>query len=387
MSKPTTRKGSLPRRATPGRCLLAATALLLARPAVAAPQAVVLASTAPGYSLGQVLEDTKIEIPDGASTVFLLPTGQSVTVKGPYRGVLGPARTAPESRLAQLFPGRGTQDTEIGGTRSMAQADSQTLALDPSTGGTWCVKDGGRVDLVRPSDPAFATVELRTGRGERLARLDWTGTDRQPLPVSATPAAGELEVVSVTTGATRPLTLKVVTPAGRGEAAEAAAFAMTGCTVQARAALGRLVSTTVPLDLYLASDRGRYPRYRPGELVELVVQTNRDAYVYCTMRDMAGRVVPLFPPRPGEAFLSGHTRLALPGERLPFALRAGDALRDSEIRCIAAERDLAEAVPGLFATGALVPLPAESVAALDRALTDPSRDRVIVAQLILRVDQ
>ena len=43
------------------------------------PLAVVLASTAPGYATGQVLERAAVEIPDGASTTFLLPSGQAVT--------------------------------------------------------------------------------------------------------------------------------------------------------------------------------------------------------------------------------------------------------------------------------------------------------------------
>ena len=52
------------------------------------PLAVVLASTAPGYAMGQVLAATEVAVPDGASTIFLLPSGQLITIKGPYSGLL-----------------------------------------------------------------------------------------------------------------------------------------------------------------------------------------------------------------------------------------------------------------------------------------------------------
>ena len=81
--------------------------------------AVVLASTAPGYAIGQVLATSDVAIPDGASTVFLLPSGQLITVKGPYSGLLrDQLSTARQQELAQLLV-PGQDRSEIGGSRSI----------------------------------------------------------------------------------------------------------------------------------------------------------------------------------------------------------------------------------------------------------------------------
>ena len=65
--------------------LLALGSLATAAGAVRA-EAVVVAATAPGYTAGQQLGTDPITVPDGATLVFLLKTGQVVTVKGPYEG-------------------------------------------------------------------------------------------------------------------------------------------------------------------------------------------------------------------------------------------------------------------------------------------------------------
>jgi hypothetical protein len=97
--------------------LLALGSLTTAADAVRA-EAVVVAATAPGYTAGQQLGTDSITVPDGATLVFLLKTGQVVTVKGPYEGP-PPAPTGDAgNRFDRLTRLGGTDQAEIGDTRA-----------------------------------------------------------------------------------------------------------------------------------------------------------------------------------------------------------------------------------------------------------------------------
>lgn len=139
-------------------------------------------------------------------------------------------------------------------------------------------------------------------------------------------------------------------------------------------------AASVPLDLFLSTDRGAYPTYLPGDPVRLVVQTNRDAHLACTLRDGRGALTLLFPTADsGGSRIAGHAPLMLPGERMPMPLRAS---ADQEVRCFAGERDLTDALPR---TSGLVPLTAAEAEGLERALT-AGAGRTVMGQVILRVD-
>jgi hypothetical protein len=94
-------------------------------PAEAPAEAVVVAGTAPGFAPGQELRGGPIAVPGGTSLVLLLETGRLVTVQGPY---VGPSR-APEGdaadRLGRLARLGGTDQVELGGTRSVARVSQR----------------------------------------------------------------------------------------------------------------------------------------------------------------------------------------------------------------------------------------------------------------------
>jgi hypothetical protein len=357
-----------------------------ARAAEPSPLAVVLASTAPGYATGQVIERAGVEIPDGASTTFLLPSGQAVTIKGPYAGALAVQGTPARSGLAQLLA-PGQDKSEIGGTRSLEEGQGEdALTLDPGADGTFCIGPKTRVRLARPADPAFAALELRHAASGKAATLDWPDGGALAWPSTLPLAGGTVTVRSVGTGAERRIELRPLVREGRRETAWAAQLALAGCREQAMAVLGRLGEAMVPLDVYLASDRGRYPVYHEGEAVDLVVRTNRDAFLYCLLRDVRGETRLLFPPQPGQARIAGNRTLALPATSPAAALRAGAGLKDGEVRCIASERDLAGQLPQLAGAAGAVPLLEETVTALDAVTADPRQGQIVMAQLILRVE-
>lgn len=133
-----------------------------------------------------------------------------------------------------------------------------------------------------------------------------------------------------------------------------------------------------PLDLVLSTDQGAFPTYRPGDPVRLMVRTNRDAHLVCTLRDGRGTTTLLFPTaESGGSRVTGGAPLLLPGERMPAPLRA---LTDQEVRCVASDRDWSEALPR---PSGLVPLSAAEAEGLEKLL---ATGRPAVGQVVLRVD-
>ncbi|MFO1073305.1 MAG: DUF4384 domain-containing protein [Geminicoccaceae bacterium] len=355
--------------------------------AAPAGMAVVLAATAPGFATGEVIQQPTIDIPDGASVTFLLASGQTLTVKGPYAGDLARLRPSRASGIGALAGG-GPNRSDIGGARSVATAaggTSDLLTIDLLAGGVWCLPKDATPRLSRPSDPVFQIVEVADEASGQRVQLSWDKQEVLAWPAELPASAARLTVTSLRTGAERRVELRQIAEPGRNDAARAATLALAGCSQQASATLERLREATVPLDIYVASDRGRYPSYRQGEPVELVVQTNHDAFVYCVLRDGRGQVLPLFPPQPAQAEVRNGVPLRLPSAASPFALRAGPSLDGAEARCIASEHDLAAELPELAAARGPIPLTDATVAALDDALADPRQGRVVMAQIILRL--
>ena len=235
-------------------------------------EAVVVAATAPGFTAGQQLGDEPISVPDGASLVFLLKTGQIVTVRGPYEGPPPAPSGETGSRFERIVRLGGTDQSQIGGTRSLP-----TIA-----------------DLARD----------------------------------------------------------------------------------------------LPRDLYLATDRGRYPVYRPGEPIRLVLQTSRDAYTYCWLKDGRGRVVPLFPNTAAETRpVPGGLTLRLRGEG-QAGVTAEPAFDEAELRCMAGGAPLAPDLVQSFLDAAGRALPGPLAERLDAAMVgaDDSTVRgVVLTQLVLKI--
>jgi hypothetical protein len=248
--------------------------LLAVAASAARAEAVVVAATAPGYTAGQQLGTDPITVPDGASLVFLLKTGQVVTVKGPYEGPPPAPSSESGDRFDRLARLGGTDQSEIGGTRSLSAI----------------------ADLARD----------------------------------------------------------------------------------------------LPLDLYLTTDRGRYPVYRAGEPIRLVLQTNRDAHTYCWLQDARRRVVPLFPSTAAETQpLKGGLTLRLPGTG-QVGLTAEPAFDEAELRCMAGATPLEPDLVQSFLVAGGRALPGPLAQRLHAALVGSGDDTtrgVVLAQLVLKISQ
>lgn len=372
-----------------GAFLLAAAAI--ARPAHAA-EAVVVASTAPGYAQGQVVPDGKpVALPDGANALFLFANGRMVRIKGPFEGLIDKMPEAASwNGVGSLVGGERFFQTDLGAARAVGgpapKAAEQALAVDPGESGTQCVKAGEAPLLQRPRDPALIPATLRDGGNGKPVKVNWEPDQATaPWPKELAVKDGAEIAVTGADGKPRPaLRLRVVEESADG-AALAVRLAGAGCTVQAAALLTPVREAMAPLNLYLSTDRGLYPTYRAGDPVKLVLQTNRDAHVYCYLRNVRGQLTPIFPSGPSASSLvEGHRTLTLPGDRMPMPLRAGEPAGDQEVRCFAVGRDIGGELPGR--RDAFRPLSDEAAVKLEKTLNSLRQTDLVMAQVIVRVD-
>jgi hypothetical protein len=380
--------------------LLGASALaaLLAVPTPArCTEAVVLASTAPGYELGRVIpNDSAVSLPEGTTATFLLTLGQTLRISGPFEGALLPPGGGSRALLA--LEAGGTDQRTIAGTRMAgggpveAVRNPATVAVDPGRTATYCLRPQDSVLLLRPAEAE--AVELRDAASSAAVRAEWpAGASKRSWPAELPLTDGTTIQTSLRASGSdqvAELTFRMFETSFGHDTLWAATLALSGCTGQAQALLATLRDSEVPLDLYLTTDRGRFPTYRLGEPITLTVQTNRDAFLYCVIRQPDGRGIALFPSRlSGGARIGADRPLTLPGERLPVPLRAGTPPGappgDNEVRCIAADRDVSDAIPPEFSTADFNSVPGNAETALRHALARLPGTQLAEVRLVVRV--
>lgn len=361
----------------------------LLSPAASAAEAVVVASTAPGYALGQILGDgTAVTVPDGAGVMLLFASGRTLRIKGPYAGPFDSLQDKSQDKTGRaslgglLSSSERFVQTDLGAARALGsplnKAAERAFVIDPTIAGTYCVANGTLPTLSRPKDRALSTVTLNA------TPITWTSEAPLPWPTTLPLADGAEIRVGGPDGNTLHTLRFHTLDTTQNAAALALRLAAAGCGRQAAALLVPLRDAVVPLDVYLAADRGPSATYRPGDAIRLVLQANRDAHVYCYLRNTRGQLIPLFPPGAGtSARIAADTPLTMPGERMPLPLTAAESGGDMEVRCVAADHDLGGDLPGV--ADAFRPMSDETVAQLDRALTGMRDTEVVMAQVILRV--
>jgi len=248
--------------------------------------------------------------------------------------------------------------------------------------GTYCIKAGSPPVLRRPDEPGLTQIVLQdVGRGAS-AKVTWAGATPAPWPRELALADGTEIRVAGPDGTPRTALRFRQVDANAGSAALAVRMASAGCSGQAGAVLASLRDAVAPLDLYLSTDRGPAATYRAGEEVRLMLQTNRDAHVYCFLRNARAQLIPIFPSGLTKtALVEGNAPQSLPDERAP--LRAGEPPGDVEVRCLAANRSLDGELPGR--AEAFRPLDDAAVAKLDRTLARLRDVELAMAQIVLRV--
>lgn len=126
-------------------------------------------------------------------------------------------------------------------------------------------------------------------------------------------------------------------------------------------------AATPPALTISASSDGR--KARRGELLELAIRTDRDAYVYCFLHDEHDRVQRFFPNRfVQDARVAAGQPLRLPGA-MRFQLVASERGQPESIGCYAAPTDVYAALPAAARGTDFEPLAAGSLEQVQQAFT------------------
>lgn len=148
-------------------------------------EVIVVQSNAKNITAGTVLADNaKIDIPAGRQAVFVLPSGATRTISGPFKGT-GATLTKGVKSNAGVFDAvkryvvtGGTSDRTVGAARSAAPAFSFGAPLPFSwrivpvtASGDFCIEKGASIELVRQ----------RTTKEERLTLIDLKSQRRSSI--------------------------------------------------------------------------------------------------------------------------------------------------------------------------------------------------------------
>ena len=292
--------------------------------------AVLLASTAPGYVPGMTIAASDpLVLPEGASLTLLFRSGQMLHLRGPFEGPLERARSpdnASAPALARLFRLQGTDASVIGGTRTTDAVDvaamAQDVAVETMRSATYCLGPADTIWIRRPSVEGRA-YGLRRRAGTRAIAFP-AGADRIEWPDDVPIEDGD-RFDLVVDGQTRAaIGFHLLASRYSSPAAWIAAGILAGCHEQFGPALRRLSQESVPPELWLTSNHGRTPVYRAGEPIGLTVQADTDGYLYCVVQRDDGSVVPLFPAGAVDGpRLRSAVPVAIPGERRRTPVLAG----------------------------------------------------------------
>lgn len=95
------------------------------------------------------------------------------------------------------------------------------------------------------------------------------------------------------------------------------------------------------------SAEGGQTRFKRGELINLRIETSRDAYVYCYLQDEDRAIQRFFPNRfARDALVKAGTPLQVPGQ-MRFQFVANSKGVRENVACFAATRDLMPQLPGV----------------------------------------
>jgi hypothetical protein len=313
-----------------------------------AQDAVMVASTVPGYVPGMVVSSSdRLSIPDGASATLLFQSGEMLRLGGPFEGTLSQQQSTADSggaaALADMFRTHGVDATVIGGTRSLSRPTDpiDDVQIDAQHSGTYCISQSTSVWITRPSGDNHEYEVRRKGSSRTLG---WpTGAARVEWPADV-PIEDDSQFEIATDGASHATITFDVMPTDVTRASMVARGIVMGCHDQFDADLHKISRSAVQPELWMTTDHGRSANYHVGDPVTLTITSNADGYLYCAASAKDGSTTPIFPAGAVDgAQLLGSTTLTIPGRRQPVRLLAGADLQT--IRCWLADRNITPELP------------------------------------------
>lgn len=373
--------------------LLAASAVTpLACGSAVAGDAVLLASTVPGYVPGMVVSySDRLSLPEGATATLLFKSGEMLRLLGPFEGTLEQQQTAAGSgsvaMLADMFRTHGVDAAVIGGTRSVGPVQSgpdvDDVQVDPQHSGTYCVVPSTSVWIGRPTGGDAAYALRRKGSSRTIA---WpSGATRSEWPGDVPIEDGSQFEITGGGAARATVTFRAMPSAPASASARVAEGIILGCRDQFDSELRRISRSTVGPALWMTTARGRRPTYRTGDPIALTIMADVDGYLYCVALSEAGDAASIFPAGAVDgAQLRGAEPLSIPGRRQPTGLTAAPGL--TQIRCWLADRDITAELPHALLGAPAVRLPDQLASELDTIFSHVAGPHVAADVLTIGIE-
>ena len=187
------------------RFLAAVLVLCLSAVAASAEDLVVIESSVPALAAGATVSaDASVEVPAGGRVVLASPSGQVVTLTGPFKGVPPAAggTGAPQGNmvktLSTLF-GHADQRTALGVVRATdanwrqdsTKTVADVLAIDSTDGGDACIFDPAHAAILHnPSHHGEMSIEPMNG-GDKVKIVWPKDTLQLPWPPTLPIADGD----------------------------------------------------------------------------------------------------------------------------------------------------------------------------------------------------
>jgi TolB-like protein len=114
-----------------------------------------------------------------------------------------------------------------------------------------------------------------------------------------------------------------------------------------------------PIGLEISTNKGRNPRFRLGETMELWVKVQNDAYLNCYYHQADGTALRFFPNhfmRTGNQIKADQVT-QLPGKDMPFSFIMSPPEGSESIHCFATDRPVAADLPDTLGAQDLKPIP------------------------------
>lgn len=204
--------------------VLLAASVLAAAPASA--QVIVVQSTAKGVKAGTLLDNSaQVNLPKGTRAVFVLPSGATRTVSGPFKG-----RAADLTKGVKANPGvfeavkryvhtGGANEKNVGAMRSAAPSFAlQSLpfswrSVPVTTTGDYCVERGAAVSLIRPNSRKAEALTIIAMASKRRARVAFAaGAASIPWPDALAIDAGATYALLAPGRPARKMRMRLISP-------------------------------------------------------------------------------------------------------------------------------------------------------------------------------
>jgi len=199
---------------------------MAASSSTATAQVIVVQSTADGLKVGSTIgNDKTISIPTGKKAMFVLPSGSTRTVSGPFDGKaadLTKGVKANPSLLAavkQYVKTGGANQRTMGALRSAAPAAfSRSLpfswhAVPASTNGDYCIERGAQLSVVRARAGRMQTVTIINLKTKQRSQTGFDANQKSiPWPDNIALDPGATYAVLLQGSPMRRLRLRMIAP-------------------------------------------------------------------------------------------------------------------------------------------------------------------------------